>query len=205
MHRRSCAPASAWQEFASTRQCPPRTSRRARLPHADLNDPVPVLLIHDTFTMRPFAIALAASLMAGLAGCSGELQPNAIGKELDVRQYLPDTLRSPATPVDSTFHQEMPVGPDSARVEMTWTSFPRGPGRFLAGVSARLVSPVHYDSLSVGNISDLKNSGSKEKPVAAAKVQVAWFKHTLVFHRSGVMNFSFDAAGSRSIGPAASR
>lgn len=143
--------------------------------------------------------------MAVLTACSGELQPSPIGKELDLKQYLPDTLRSVATQVDSTFHQEMPVGPDSARVEMTWTSFPHGPGRFLAGVSARLVSPVRYDSLSLGNVSDLKNSGSKENAVAAAKVQVAWYKRTLLFHRSGVMNFSFDAAGSRSIGPAASR
>lgn len=159
----------------------------------------------DTDTMRSFAITLAAVLMAVLTACSGELQPSPIGKELDLKQYLPDTLRSVATQVDSTFHQEMPVGPDSARVEMTWTSFPHGPGRFLAGVSARLVSPVHYDSLSLGNVSDLKNSGSKENAVAAAKVQVAWYKRTLLFHRSGVMNFSFDAAGSRSIGPAASR
>ena len=145
------------------------------------------------------------ALAAGLVGCSGELQPSPIGRELDLRQYLPDTLRSRATAVDSTFRQEMPVGPDSARVEMVWTTFQRDSGRFLSGVSARLVTPVRYDSLTLGNISELKNAGSKTRPVASAKVQVGWFKRTLLMHRSGVMNFSFDAGGSRSIGPAAPR
>ena len=145
------------------------------------------------------------ALAAGLAACSGELQSAPIGKELDLRQYLPDTLRSAGTKVDSTYRQEMPVGPDSARVEMTWTTFPRDSGRFLSGVSARLVTPVKYDSLTLGNISDLKNAGTKTRPVASAKVQVGWFKRTFFIHRSGLMNFSFDASGSRSIGPAAAR
>ncbi|HSQ31274.1 MAG TPA: hypothetical protein VLN49_15545 [Gemmatimonadaceae bacterium] len=176
--------------------CTKEIERRAVLVTIDR-----ITLIQKLTMMRLWLIALAA----GLAACSGELQPAPIGKELDLRQYLPDTLRTPATPPDSTFHQEMPVGPDSARVEMTWTSFPRGSGQFLGSVSARLVSPVKYDSLNLGHISDLKNSGSKERPVASARVQVAWFKRTFLFHRSGVMNFSFDAGGSRSIGPAAAR
>ena len=149
--------------------------------------------------MRGWVLALAIVVTA----CSGRTEAGPIGRPLDMRQYLPDSLRSAvASGTDSTFRQEIRVGPDSARVEMSWTAFQHGSGRYLATVSARLVTPVQYDSLVLGNISDLKNSGTKSGPIESAKAQVAWFKRGIFGRKAGVMNFGFDAAGRRTIGPA---
>jgi hypothetical protein len=141
-------------------------------------------------------------LTVALAACSGRTESGAIGPTLDLRQFLPDSLRSIAPAAsDSTYRQQFAVGPDSARVEIVWKSFTRNSGRFLSAVSANLVAPAPYDSLRYGNISGLHNSGTKTSAIESAKLQVAWFKHTLLWHRAGVMNFTFDAAGSRTIGP----
>jgi hypothetical protein len=146
------------------------------------------------------------ALATALVGCSGRTEAGAIGKELELRQYLPDSLRATtAAAADSTFRQEIPVGPDSARVELVWTTFQHGSGRFLAAVSARLVAPVQYDSLRFGNISKLRNTGTKSRPIESTNAQVVWFKRTTFGHKAGVMNFGFDAAGGRTIGPAAAK
>lgn len=150
--------------------------------------------------MRKWMVALTAAFV----GCSsGRTEAGAIGQALDLRQYLPDTLRATTAPAaDSTFKQEIPVGPDSARVEMVWTTYQHGSGRFLSTISARLIAPVQYDSLRLGNLSNLKNSGTKFRPVESTSAQVLWFKRTMFGRKSGVMNFGFDAAGVRMIGPA---
>lgn len=149
--------------------------------------------------MRKWMVALTAALV----GCSGRTEAGAIGKALELRQYLPDSLRATTAPAaDSTFKQEIPVGPDSARVEIVWTTYQHGSGRFLSTISARLVAPVRYDSLRFGNISKLRNSGTKSGPVESTTAQVVWFKRTIFGRKAGVMNFGFDAAGGRTIGPA---
>jgi hypothetical protein len=149
--------------------------------------------------MRGWIFVLAAAV----AACSGRTEAGPIGQPLELRQYLPDSLRSTvASAADSTFRQEIPVGPDSARVEIVWNAFQHGAGRYLTSVSARLIAPAQYDSLRFGNISDLKNTGTKSGPIEGAKAQVAWFKRGTVGPRSGVMNVSFDAAGGRTVGPA---
>ena len=148
--------------------------------------------------MRKWTVVLAA----GLAACSGKMPPGPIGKALDLRQYLPDTLRtSPARP-DTTYRAEIIVGPDSAHVELTWTVFRHGPGRFLESVSARLVQPVHYDSITVGQVSELKNVASKFEPVESAKIEVNWYKKRFFVHRAGVTPFRFDANGTKTTWPA---
>jgi hypothetical protein len=152
--------------------------------------------------MRSWMLVLTATL----AACSGRTGAGPIGEPLELRQFLPDSLRSAtASPADSTFHQEMPVGPDSARVEMTWTAFHHGSGRYLASVSARLVAPVRYERLILENISDLKNAGTKSGPIESAKVQIGWFSRGIFGRKSGVMNFGFGADGRRMIGPSEPR
>jgi hypothetical protein len=147
---------------------------------------------------------LVVALAAALVGCSGRTEAGGIGRTLELRQYLPDSLRATTAPAaDSTFKQEIPVGPDSARVEMVWTTYQHGSGRFLSTVSARLVAPAPYDSLRFGNISSLRNSGTKSGPIESTSAQVVWFKRTILGRKAGVMNFGFDAAGRRMIGPAA--
>jgi hypothetical protein len=42
-------------------------------------------------------------------------------------------------------------------------------------------------------------------PVESAHTQVLWFKHKLFVRQSGVMNFGFDGAGVRIVGPAAAK
>ncbi|MGE5101382.1 MAG: hypothetical protein ACM3SX_15445 [Deltaproteobacteria bacterium] len=146
------------------------------------------------------------SLAVVLAACSGQREAGAIGQTLDLRQYLPDSLRSASTAAaDSTFRQEIRVGPDSAQVELVWTTFQHDSGRFLSSVAARLIAPVRYDSLTLGNPSNLRNTGTKTRVIASANAQVGWFKRTFFVHRAGVMNFAVDAAGRRTIGPAASK
>jgi len=149
--------------------------------------------------MRRWTLALTVAV----AACSGRTEAGAIGQTLDLRQYLPDSLRSIAPSAsDSTYRQQFAVGPDSARVEIMWKAFARNSGRYLSAVSAKLLAPAQYDSVRYGNISGLRNSGTKTSPIESASLQVAWFKHTMLWHQAGVMNFSFDGAGSRTIGPA---
>ena len=144
-----------------------------------------------------------AAVFALFAACTGQAPAGAIGQPIDLKPYLPDSLRAPsaATP-DSTYRQLIPVGPDSAQVEMAWSTFKHTTGRYVSSISAELKAPAKYDSLLLANVSSLKNSGTKEAPVEAGNVQVLWFRHTLLWHRSGAMNFGFDAAGRRTIGPA---
>lgn len=149
--------------------------------------------------MRNWMLALAAAL----AGCAGKTEAGPIGAPVQMGQYLPDSLRAGATgPTDSTFRQEIRIGPDSARVEMVWTTFRHTTGRYLASVSARLVAAARYDSLQLGDITSLRNSGTKEQPVEYANTQVRWFKRRLFGRKAGILNFGFDAHGSRTIGPA---
>ena len=153
--------------------------------------------------MRRRMLALAVAL----AACSGRTEAGAIGQTLELRQYLPDSLRStsPTSAGDSTFRQQIPVGPDSARVEMVWTTFQHDSSRLLSSVSARLISPVGYDSLTLGNISELRNDGTKTRAVESANAEIGWFKHGGFRHKAGVMNFRFNAMGRRIIGPSAAR
>ena len=148
--------------------------------------------------MRYSTIVLAA----GLAACSGELKPGPVGHAVDMLQYLPDTLRTPSIPPDTTFKQEIVVGPDSARVELTWTRFRRGPGLYLASISARLLQPVRYDSISLGEVSELQNTSTKFRPTESARIAVGWYKKRFLVHRSGVTPFRFDAGGRRIVWPA---
>ena len=100
-----------------------------------------------------------------VTACSGSTNAGPIGAALDLRQYLPDSLRASASgTVDSTFRQVIRVGPDSAQVEVTWSAFQNGPGRYLASLSARLLAAAPYDSLSVRDLDELKNAGSKFIP-----------------------------------------
>ncbi|HEX8946345.1 MAG TPA: hypothetical protein VF785_24620 [Gemmatimonadaceae bacterium] len=143
--------------------------------------------------MRRLMIALGAAL----AACSSQMTPGRVGQTVDLRQYLPDTLRLSVQPADSTFRQEIPVGPNSAKVELTWTTFHHGSGRYLATISARLLEPTKYDSLNLGAVSALANVGSKFEPTESAQIGVAWFKKTLFVHQSGLTPFEFDAQGRR--------
>ena len=149
--------------------------------------------------MRRRMLASAVLLIA----CSGELQPGPMGKPLDMREYLPDSLRSQAAvKPDTTFRAQIVVGPDSAQVEIEWAAFRLTSGRYLASVSARSLAPAKLDSLRLGAVSDLINVGSKTAPVESAKIEVRWFKHSLLRHRAGATIFGFDALGRRIIAPA---
>ena len=148
--------------------------------------------------MRQLTLVLAATL----AACSGQMQPGAIGETVDLRQYLPDTLRAAGFSPETTFQHVIAVGPDSARVELRWTTFRHGSGRYLANGSARLLAPVPYDSLLLAPVTELDNVGSKFEPSESAKMGVAWFKKTLLVHRAGLTPFAFDAQGRRTIWPA---
>ena len=137
-----------------------------------------------------------------VTACSGQLSPGPVGQPLDLKQYLPDTLRAESAAIpDSTFSQEFTVGPDSARVELHWATFRHTTGRYVSSISGQLKSPVNYDSFRLANVSSLKAVGTKSEPVEAGTIQVLWFKHKLSLHSSGAINFGFDAAGSRTIGP----
>ena len=136
-----------------------------------------------------FAVALAA--------CSGKMPPGPTGRPMELRKYLPDSLKTAPFPPDSTYRQEIVVGPDSARVELTWTTFRHGTGWYLSSISARLVQPVRYDSLTLGEVSELTNIGSKPQPIESAKIGVLWFKTRFFAHTSGVTPFAFGANGRR--------
>lgn len=135
-------------------------------------------------------------LGVALAACSGRMEPGPIGQPLDLRQYLPDSLRaSPPGSVDSTYRQQISLGPDSARVELAWTAFQHGSGRYLATVGARLLTQARYDSLKLVDPSDLQNSGSKWVADESAKVRVVWFKKGPLGVKSGAVRFWFSATG----------
>ncbi|MFL5619062.1 MAG: hypothetical protein ACJ79A_11815 [Gemmatimonadaceae bacterium] len=97
----------------------------------------------------------------------------------------------------------MRLGPDSAPVEMTWTTFRRGSGRYLGALTAQLLAPARYDSITVGDVSSLRNVGTKFVPTEGAKVQVSWFGRRLLRHVQGSTTFGFDAAGKHTIEPSA--
>lgn len=144
--------------------------------------------------MRSLTLSLAFALMA----CSRSKSPGPIGRPLDLRQYLPDSLKAGVVP-DSAFRHQLRVGPDSALVEVTWTLLRNGPSRLLGEVSARLVEPVKYDSLTIGDIGDLKNVGTKTDPVESANMKITWFKTWLARSKRGITDFQFDAKGRRMV------
>ena len=144
--------------------------------------------------MRSLTLSLAFALVA----CSRSKAPGPIGQPLDLRQYLPDSLKAGVVP-DSAFRHHLRVGPDSALVEVTWTSLRNGPSRLLGEVRARLVEPVKYDSLTIGGIGDLKNVGTKTDPVESATMKITWFKTWFTRRRTGAADFEFDARGRRMV------
>jgi hypothetical protein len=143
--------------------------------------------------MRPTA---AATIMLGLAitACSGKSAPGPLGSPVDLRGALPDSLQSETAP-DSVYHQRITVGPDSAAVELSWTMFQHGSGRYLASVSGRLLAVAPYDSITLGGVSRLRNVGSKFEHVESGKIQVRWFKSAFMHDTSGSIGFTFDALG----------
>lgn len=147
--------------------------------------------------MRPHtALAFLA-----LAACSGRTEPGPIGAPLELRQYLPDSLRTAtSTTVDSTYRRLIRVGPDSARVELSWTAYEHGSGRFLGTIAGRLLDRAPYDSLALRDLSNLKNEGSKLVQVEGARMRVAWFKKGIFGHRTGAVNFWFNAGGRSIVG-----
>lgn len=138
---------------------------------------------------------LAVACLLAVTACSRRLEPGPLSREIDLRQYLPDSLRSVTTPTDSTFEKDVQVGPDGAHVRFTWNRFQRGSGRYLGTVGVRLLDSVRYDSVGVGPPSDLKNSGTKQQIVASATLSLAWSKRVFLWHKSGTTRFEFDAAG----------
>jgi len=140
------------------------------------------------------------ALALALSGCSGRTDAGPLGGPVDVRRYLPDSLQT-ITAADSTFRRRIGVGPDSAQVEMTWTTFRHDSGHYLNSVSARLLEPVSYDSIRLGQVSDLRNAGSKFVPAEAAKIRMRWFKTSFLRHTSGEADFAFDAIGRYTIEP----
>lgn len=142
--------------------------------------------------MRSWTLVFAAAL----AACTGRTDAGPIGHPIELRRYLPDSLRSTTVAMpDSIFRRVIQVGPDSARVELVWTAFQHGSGRYLSGISARLMGPTTYDSLTLGSISRLRNAGSKFQMVESATVQVGWFRRSIAGLKDGATDFEFDAAG----------
>ena len=138
-----------------------------------------------------------------LLACGGSEQLRPIGENIDLRHFLPDSLQfiTPAAG-DTVFHRRLTVGPDSARVEVRWQSAQHGGGRYLTALSALVVGASPYDSLTVGDVADLVNVGSKTKPIESAKVRIGWFKSG---GRAGRVDFTFDATGKHLVGPASTQ
>jgi hypothetical protein len=80
-------------------------------------------------------------------------------------------------------------------VELAWTAFQHGSGRYLGTITARLLAKAPYDSLKLGVPSDIRNSGSKFAPDEAATIRVVWFKKGPVGMKSGATKFGFSASG----------
>ena len=145
-------------------------------------------------------------LLVALCGCSSQMRPGPIGKQLDLRLYLPDSLRQiTANASDSAFHVQIPVGPDKAPVELSWTAATHTGGRYLTTLDARLVNAAPYDSLTISDLSDLQNLGSRSMPVESATLHILWFKRTWHGRQHGATSFGFDANGRRTIEAAGSR
>jgi hypothetical protein len=142
--------------------------------------------------------SLTLSLAFVLLGCSGKKSAGPIGQPLDLRVYLPDSLKAGGV-ADSAFRHQMKVGPDSALVEVTWTPLRHGSSRVLSEVRARLLEPVKYDSITIGEIGNLQNVGTKTDPVESAGMKIRWFKTWLTRPRTGVADFEFDARGRRMV------
>jgi len=124
-----------------------------------------------------------------------------IGPPVDLRKFLPDSLRASTAPgSDTTFHQQMRVGPDSAPVELTWTAYQHGSGHYLATISGRLLADAQYDSLALQDVSDLENRGSKSVVDEAARIRVAWWKKSGVGTTTGMKSFWFTASGKSLVG-----
>lgn len=152
--------------------------------------------------MRPWMMVLAVVVSA----CAGTTPAGPIGQPMELRLYLPDSLRvNTAAAADSTFHRQIRVGPDSALVELTWTAFQHGTGRYLGTIAGRLLASAPYDSLTLRDVTELKNSGSRWVPVESAKIRVAWFKKRLFGRKSGATTFWFTAAGMNVVGLPESR
>lgn len=150
--------------------------------------------------------AFTIGLGIALTACSGRTPAGSIGHAPDLREYLPDslrTIRSAAT--DTAFHVGVKVGPDSAPITVSWTTGQRGAGRYLVSVSAQLESPVNYDSLRFGEVRELQNLGSRGAPIEAATVEIAWFRRRLFWAQSGLVNVGIDALGRRTLAPARRR
>ena len=131
-----------------------------------------------------------------VAACHGRTPAGQIGEPLDLRAFLPDTLKQlVSSESDTSFSRRIKVGPDSVPVQITWTSFRHGPGRYLGTVSGKLMEPAPYDSMRVGSPSNLANDGTKDTVNATATIQVDWFKRFLMLNRRGTVAFRFNARG----------
>jgi hypothetical protein len=142
-----------------------------------------------------------AALVISAACSSRDIPAGPIGEAMDLRALLPTGLRDAArsTP-DTTYSQRLSVGPDSAAVELVWTAFGVGTGRYLATLTARLIAPASYDSVRLGDVA-VENAGSKFDPVEAATIDLRWFKRSIGLRRSGATRFRFEAIGRRIVGP----
>lgn len=145
--------------------------------------------------MRGFSIGVVVAL--GLAACSHPNRPaGPIGAPIDLLPSLPDSLRMADAGGDSTFHQKMNVGPDSAKVEVTWTTFRHGTGRFIKTLSADLTADAPYDSLTLRSPFEFSNAGTKTAQIESAKASVVWFRG----RKSGVVGFEIQGAGRAVVG-----
>jgi len=148
--------------------------------------------------MRPMLVLLMATI-----ACSGKTDAGPIGAPIDMRPFLPESLRTVTAGLpDSAFTHVVKLGSDSAQVEATWKSVRHGPGRYLTEVHARLLSAAPYDSLSIGPVAELHNVGTKSEPVEAGTVRLNWFKESAADQKRGSINLEFDAVGRRLVRPA---
>jgi hypothetical protein len=150
--------------------------------------------------MRSGTSAPVVAFALALTACSGRTDPGPIGAPVDLRHFLPESLQVITSP-DSTFRRPIRLGPDSAQLEMIWTTFRHDSGHYLNNVSAQLLAPVPYDSIRLGQTSDLRNAGTKFVPAEAAKIRLRWFKTSFLRHMSGEADFGFDAIGRHTVEP----
>ena len=143
--------------------------------------------------------SLLVSLAFALTACSGTRSPGPLGQPLDLKEYLPEALKTGVP--DTAFHHRLKVGPDSALIEVTWTPFVNGRNRLLGEVRAQLLEPVKYDSITIGEIGSLQNFGTKSEAVESAGMKIRWFKTWWRRRSSGFTDFEFDAKGRRMVTP----
>lgn len=145
---------------------------------------------------------LPLMMAVAVAACSGTTKAGPIGQPINLRSYLPDSLQTKEPGgTDSSFRQKMIAGPDSAQVELSWTSYRHGSGQYLADVRGQLLADVRYDSLRLVDVSDLENRGSKAAADESARIRVRWWKRGLTGMKTGAMNFQFTATGHSLVGP----